>query len=114
MLAIGGYMYGIYTFSPKNPSADQLKIETAKLKTASKRVFNRGYKELSAFVNGTIRFMGLTYSYHNGFNSHLHIVLHLTRKVTEQEAKHIYDLLNERFLKFMDIDSVQSHLAIYS
>jgi hypothetical protein len=113
MWATGGDMYGVYTFSPKNPSAHQLEEQMIKLKTASKKVFNCKYKELSALINGTIRVMGLIYSCHSGFNSHIHVVLHPTHVLTESEAKNLYELLNERFKKFMDIDSVESHLGIY-
>jgi hypothetical protein len=113
MLTPGVDMYGVYTFSPKNPSVDRLKHDITKLKKASTKVFNSGYKKLSALINGSIRFMGLTYSFHNSFNSHLHVILHLTHRLTDLEAQNLYEILNQRFKKYMDIDSVESHLGIY-
>jgi hypothetical protein len=116
MLTVGGDMYGVYTFSPKNPSLDQLDKLLANLKTAPKKVFNSEYKKLLIFVNGSIRFVSLTYSGHNGFNTHLHVILHCSHLLTETEARNLYDLLNKRFKKYMDIDSdnAEAHLAIYA
>jgi len=114
MLTVGGDMYGVYTFSPKNPNTDQLEKLLTKLKTAPKKVLNSGCKKLSAFIDGSIRFMGLTYSDHNGFNVHSHIILHCSHLLTETEATNLYDLLNKRFRKSMGPDSAEVHLAIYA
>jgi hypothetical protein len=114
MLGLNRNIYGVYTFSPKNPRVDQLENQIAKLKMAPKKVFSQGCKKLSSLINGSIRFMGLTYSHHNGFNAHLHVILHPTHMLTELEAKNLYELLNKRFKKFMGIDSAESHLGIYS
>jgi hypothetical protein len=113
MLSIGNEIYGVYTFSPKNPSVDQLENHLRKLKTVPKKVFNLKCKDLSTFIKGNIRFMGLTYSQHGGFNCHLHVVIHLNRMITELEAKNLYDSLNKRFKKYMDIDTAQTDLDIY-
>jgi hypothetical protein len=114
MLAVEGEIYGVYTFSPKNPSADQLEELVKRLKKAPQKVLNLKRKKLSAFIDGSIRAMGLTYSYHYGFNTHLHVIFHCTHMLTEPEAQNLYDLLNNRFNKYMGIDHAETHMGLYT
>jgi hypothetical protein len=114
MLAVDGDMYGVYTFSPKNPSVDQLGKVLTQLKKAPKKVFSSGYKKLSAFTNGSIRFIGMTYSCYNGFHAHLHVIFHCTHTLTKIEAKNLYDLLNKRFKKCMGLHIAETHMGLYA
>jgi hypothetical protein len=113
LLTLGGTMYGVYTFSPKNPKNDQLKNQLTKFKTVSQKVFNRQCKNLSKLIDGSIRFLGLTYSHHGGFNTHMHILLRFSHRLTESEIKDLYGLLNERFKKFTDVEIAEDHLGVY-
>ena len=112
LASVRGEMYGVYTFSPPNLSANRLKSFVTQLKKVPPKVFSPQCRKLSEFIDGSIRFIGLTYHRSSGFNVHLHVILHFRRTISEQEAGEIYVMLNKRFIKFLNLKNAESHLAI--
>jgi len=107
-------MYGIFTFSPKNPSLEEFTNFINKLKKSPTKVFNPKNNELMTFIDGSIRFMEVNYKHRSGFHPHLHIILHFKKfAITHFEAQEIFNLLTQKFLKSMDLDQARTHLSVY-
>ena len=112
-------MYGVLTVSPKNPKIEELQSFVTKLKHSSKNVFKPRCRQLNELIDGSVRRMEASYSGDmktskgTRFHPHLHLVLCFTRTITEPEVKELFDLLGQRFLHYMALESSEMCLSIY-